>query len=59
MRASRISLVFLCTAMLPNRRTKRSGFAYNDKEGNYWVYINVVTGAVEEIIYSAAIGGNG
>lgn len=36
-----------------------SGVAYNDKEGNYWVYINVVTGAVEEIIYSAAIGGNG
>ncbi len=36
-----------------------SGVAYNDKEGNYWVYIDVVTGAVEEIIYSAAIGGNG
>ena len=36
-----------------------SGVAYNDKEGNYWVYINVASSVVEEIIYSAAIGGNG
>jgi len=39
--------------VLPN------GLMYTEKEGNYWVYINVQTGAVEDVFYSAAIGGNG
>lgn len=32
---------------------------YKEKDGFYWVYINVVTGVVEEIFYIAGIGGNG
>ena len=32
---------------------------YKEKDGYYWVYINVVTGVVEEIFYIAGIGGNG
>jgi hypothetical protein len=36
-----------------------SGIMYNEKEGTYWIYINVKTGAVEEILYSTGIGGNG
>ena len=39
--------------MLPN------GIRYNEKEGTYWIYINTQTGTVEEIVYSAGIGGNG
>ena len=39
--------------ILPN------GIKYTEKEGNYWVYVNVQTGVIEEISYSAAIGGNG
>ena len=36
-----------------------NGIKYTEKEGNYWVYVNVQTGVIEEISYSAAIGGNG
>ena len=39
--------------ILPN------GIKYTEKEGNYWIYVNVQTGVIEEISYSAAIGGNG
>lgn len=39
--------------VLPN------GLRYTESEGNYWVYINARTGVVEDIYYSAAIGGNG
>ena len=39
--------------ILPN------GIKYTEKEGNYWVYVNVQAGVIEEISYSAAIGGNG
>ena len=39
--------------ILPN------GIKYTEKEGNYWVYVNVQTGVIKEISYSAAIGGNG
>ena len=35
------------------------GISYTDKEGAYWVYVNVLTGVVEEIMYTAGIGGNG
>lgn len=39
--------------VLPN------GIMYTEKEGNYWVDINVKTGVIEEVTYSAGIGGNG
>ena len=39
--------------ILPN------GVRYSEKEGYYWVYVNVQTGVIEEISYGAAIGGNG
>jgi len=39
--------------VLPN------GVVYTEKEGNYWVYVNVQTGIIEEVSYSAGIGGNG
>ena len=39
--------------VLPN------GVVYTEKEGNYWVLVNVQTGVIEEISYSAGIGGNG
>ena len=39
--------------VLPN------GLLYTEKNGTYWVCVNVKTGAVEEIVYSAGIGGNG
>ena len=39
--------------VLPN------GVVYTEKEGNYWVTVSVQTGVIEEVSYSAAIGGNG
>ena len=39
--------------VLPN------GIVYTEKEGNYWVLVNVQTGVIEEVSYSAGIGGNG
>ena len=39
--------------VLPN------GILYTEKNGTYWVCVNVKTGVVEEIFYSAGIGGNG
>ena len=39
--------------VLPN------GLLYTEKNGTYWVCVNVKTGVVEEIVYSAGIGGNG
>ena len=39
--------------ILPN------GLQYTEKEGNYWVYVNVQTGVIEEVSYRAGIGGNG
>ena len=39
--------------VLPN------GLLYTEKDGTYWVCVNVQTGVVEEIVYSAGIGGNG
>ena len=39
--------------VLPN------GLSHTEMEGNYWVQINVQTGVVEDVYYSAGIGGNG
>ena len=39
--------------VLPN------GLLYTEKDGTYWVCVNVQTGVVEDIFYSAGIGGNG
>ena len=39
--------------ILPN------GLVYTEKEGNYWVFVNGLTGMVEDVYYSAGIGGNG
>ena len=39
--------------LLPN------GIHYTEKEGTYWVYVNVLTGVAEELFYSPGIGGNG
>ena len=36
-----------------------NGIRYTEKEGTYWVYVNVLTGIVEEIFFSYGIGGNG
>ncbi len=36
-----------------------NGILYTEKNGTYWVCVNVKTGVVEEIFYSAGIGGNG
>ena len=36
-----------------------NGVVYTENEGNYWVLVNVQTGVIEEVSYSAAIGGNG
>ena len=36
-----------------------NGVVYTEKEGNYWVHVNARTGVIEEVSYSAAIGGNG
>ena len=35
------------------------GIRYREKEGTYWVYIDVQTGAVVEASFSYGIGGNG
>ena len=39
--------------VLPN------GLMYTEKNGTYWVCVNVQTDVVEEIFYTAGIGGNG
>ena len=39
--------------VLPN------GLEYTEKNGTYWVCVNVQTGVVEDIFYSAGMGGNG
>ena len=39
--------------VLPN------GLLYTEKNGTYWICVNVQTGAVEDIFYGAGIGGNG
>lgn len=39
--------------VLPN------GLVYTEKEGVYYVYVNLLTGLVEEIFTNAGIGGNG
>ncbi len=39
--------------VLPN------GLLYTEKNGTYWICVNVQTGEVVEIFYSAGIGGNG
>ena len=36
-----------------------NGIQYSDKEGTYWIYVNVQTGETVEIFYTAGIGGNG
>jgi hypothetical protein len=39
--------------VLPN------GLLYTEKNGTYWVCVNVQTGVVEDIFYAAGIAGNG
>ena len=41
------------------KEIQADGLRYREKEGVYWVWINVLTGVVEEASFSYGIGGNG
>ncbi len=52
-------LVDLCFVLWQNEGATFTGDNFTEKDGQYWVTINLKTGIIEDVLYDAGLAGNG
>ena len=52
-------LIDLCFCLWQKEGATFSGDNFTEKDGQYWVTVNLKTGVIEDIVYDAGLAGNG